>query len=86
MVILGDCGVKKKSFKNSDFWAAQGEKLHKQVVYQSLGRPPPPRPNTQIGWKTRKYGQKHALDSWDGHFRWLWCQKKSFQNFDFWAA
>ena len=42
MVILGDQGIKKISFENFDFLAAQGEKLHKQVVYQSLGRPPPP--------------------------------------------
>ena len=42
MVILGDHNIKKTSFKNFDFWAAQGEKLHEQVVYQSLGTPPPP--------------------------------------------
>ena len=56
MIILGDHNIKKKtSFKNFDFWAAQGEELHEQVVYQSLGSPPPhppPRPNRQIGWKT----------------------------------
>ena len=41
MVILGDHNIKKTSFKNFDFWAAQGEKLHEQVVYQSLGSSPP---------------------------------------------
>ena len=44
MVILGDRNIKKTSFKNFDFWAAQGEKLHEQVVYLSLGTPPPPLP------------------------------------------
>ena len=50
MVILGD-GIKKISFEKFDFCAAQGEILQKQVVYQSLGSPPPPPrgPNTQIG-------------------------------------
>ena len=42
MVILGGHNIKKTSFENFDFRAAQGEKLHKQVVYQSLGSPPPP--------------------------------------------
>ena len=41
MVIFGDHGIRKMSFENFDFGAAQGEKLHKQVVYQSLGTPPP---------------------------------------------
>ena len=36
VVILGDHDIKKISFENFDFWAAQGEKLHKQVVYESL--------------------------------------------------
>ena len=35
MVILGDQNIKKVSFKNFDFSAPQGEKLHQQVV----GRP-----------------------------------------------
>ena len=48
MVILGDHNIKKTRIENFDFGAARGEKLHKQVVYQSLGRPPP-QPNTQIG-------------------------------------
>ena len=54
MVILGDHNIRKNKFQNFDFWAAQGEKLHEQVVYVSLGTPPPlpPRPNPQIGWKT----------------------------------
>ena len=44
MVILGDHGIKKISFENFDFRAAQGEKLHQQVVYQSIPweTPPPP--------------------------------------------
>ena len=42
MVIGDDNGIKKKiDFENSDFSAAQGEKLQKQVVYQSLGKPAP---------------------------------------------
>ena len=69
MVILGDDNTKKTSFKNFDFWAVRGEKLHKQVVYHSFGRPPRPPANTQIGDKTPKYGLKHALHSLDGHFR-----------------
>ena len=47
VVILSDHNIKKTSFGNFDFWAAQGEKLHKQVVHQSLGRYPPPPPYTQ---------------------------------------
>ena len=42
MVILGDHRIIKTSFENFEFWAAQGEKLHEQVVYLSLGSPPPP--------------------------------------------
>ena len=51
MVILGGHNIKKISFENFNFRAARGEKLHKHVVYQSLGSPPPPHPgyNTQIG-------------------------------------
>ena len=86
MVILGDCGVKKKVSKTPIFELPKVKNCISKLCTNPLGDPPPPRPNTQIGWKPRKYGQKHALDSWDGHFRWLWCQKKSFQNFDFWAA
>jgi hypothetical protein len=37
--------IKKTSLENLDFRAVQGEK---QVVHQSMGRPPPA-PNTQIG-------------------------------------
>ena len=39
MVILGDHNIIKISFENFDFSAAQGEKLHKQVVHwpHSLG-------------------------------------------------
>ena len=50
MVILLDHIIKKMSFKNIDFSATRGEKLHEQVVYHSLGTPPPtPRPpKTQI--------------------------------------
>ena len=36
VVILGDHDIKKISFENFDFSAAQGEKVHQQVVYQSL--------------------------------------------------
>ena len=42
MIILGGHNIRKTSFKNFDFSAVHGDKLHKQVVYQSLGRPPPP--------------------------------------------
>ena len=45
MVTLGDHNIKKTSFENFDFWADQGEKLHEQVVYQSLGSPPAPHPD-----------------------------------------
>ena len=41
MVLLGDDNIKKISFENFDFRSAQGEKLHEQVVHQSLGRTPP---------------------------------------------
>ena len=33
--------IKKISFENFDFGASQGEKLHEQVVHQSLERPSP---------------------------------------------
>ena len=33
MVIVGDHGIKKRSFENFNFRAAQGEKLLKQVVH-----------------------------------------------------
>ena len=56
MVILGDHGIKKKiSFEKFDCWAAMGEKLHKQVVYESLGRTPPPCRAPQL----KKEGEKH---------------------------
>ena len=42
MVILGGHNIKKTGFENFNFLAVQSEKLHKQVVYQSLGSPPPP--------------------------------------------
>ena len=42
MVILSGHNIKDTMFENFDFWAAQGEKLHQQVVYQSLGSTPPP--------------------------------------------
>ena len=42
MVILGDHNIKKTSFENFDFGGAYGDKLYKQVVYQSLGSPAPP--------------------------------------------
>ena len=54
MVILGFHDVKKISFENFDFGAAEGEQLHEKVVYQSLGRPPPP-PDL-----IPKYGEKHV--------------------------
>ena len=41
MIILGDHNISKKRFENFHFSSARGEKLHKQVVYPSLGRPPP---------------------------------------------
>ena len=53
--MVGGHNIKKKSLENFDFGAVQGEKLHKQIVYQSLGSPPPPpsppppEPNTHIG-------------------------------------
>ena len=85
MVILSGHSIKNTSFKNFHFWAAHSEKVHKQVVYQSLGSPPPPPPggNTQIGWKTRKYGLKHALHSLDGHFEWSQHQKHKFRKLGF---
>ena len=45
--MLSDQGIRKKNFKNFDFLAAPGEKLQKQVVYQSLGSPPPPPTRTR---------------------------------------
>ena len=33
MVLLGDHGIKKIRFENSDFLAVQGEKLHERVVH-----------------------------------------------------
>ena len=56
MVILGGHNIKKTSFKNFHFGAGHGEKLHKQVVYQSLGSPPPPPPPGLIP----KSEEKHA--------------------------
>ena len=44
MVILGDHNIKNISFGNFNLLAAEGEKLHKQVVYQSRFTPPPPGP------------------------------------------
>ena len=44
MVILGDDNINKMSFNNFDFRAVQSEKLHEQVVHQTLGNPPPPPP------------------------------------------
>ena len=41
MVISEEDGIKKISFENFNFSAALGEKLQKQVVYQSLGTPAP---------------------------------------------
>ena len=62
--------------------------MHKQVVYQSPRRtnpPPPPAPGpiTQIGWKTPKYGLKHALHTLDGQIVCKNIRKISFKNFDF---
>ena len=77
----------KNKFRKLWFLSCPGWKLHKQVVHQSLGRHPPPRtPNTRIGWKTRKYGLKHALHSLDDDFKWSQYQKKICENFDFWAT
>ena len=42
MVILGDHNIKNISFGNFNLLAAQGEKLHQQIVYQSRLTPPPP--------------------------------------------
>ena len=90
MIILSDHSIRKIICENFDFWATQGEKLHEQVVYPSPGSPPPPPPppgpNTQIRWKTCKYGLKYALHSLSGHFEWSQYQKNKFGNFDFWAA
>ena len=44
MVIVNGRDIKKITFGNFVFSPVQGEKLHKQVVYQSLGSPPPPNP------------------------------------------
>ena len=41
MVIFGDHNIKNISFGNFNLLAAEGEKLHKQVVYQSRLTPPP---------------------------------------------
>ena len=47
MVILGDQNIKKIAWETLMFEAVWAENLHKQVVYQSLGSPPPPRPPTR---------------------------------------
>ena len=76
MLILSDQSIEKISFENFDFWAAQGEKLHQQVAYQSLGSPPPPAPpppppcaQCPNRVKSTKNGLKHALHALDDHFR-----------------
>ena len=54
IVILDDHSVKKIRFENFGFGAVEGEKLHKQVVYESLGTPPPPAlPGTQFPNKVK---------------------------------
>ena len=69
------------------FLGSPGEKLHKEVVYESLGRPPLPAYNTYMGGRTHKYCLKHALYDLDGHCEWLACQKKiGFINIHFGAA
>ena len=57
MIILGDHGIKKTSFENFDFRAAQGDKLHKlhsRLCTKPLGDPPPPLDLIP------KWGEKHV--------------------------
>ena len=69
MVILGDHNIKNISFGNFNLLAAEGEKLHKQVVYQSRLIPPsPPRAQYPNRMKNRNHGLKHALHSLEGRF------------------
>ena len=48
MVILGDQNMMQTSFENFDSSPAHGEKLHKQLVYQSVENPPLPPPVGRI--------------------------------------
>ena len=42
LIIVNGQNIQKIGLGNCDFCAAEGEKLHKQVVPQSLESPPPP--------------------------------------------
>ena len=82
MVILGDCGVKKKVSKTSIFELPKVKNCISRLCTNPLGPPPPPGPNSQIGLKTRKYGLKHALHSLvilGDHD----IKKTTLENFDF---
>ena len=85
MIILGDHNIKKVSFQNFNFRAAQGEELHKQVVYQSPRSPPPP-PKDLIP----KWGENHINTAYNMlYIPWMviLCGhniiQMIFQNFDF---
>ena len=49
LIFLDGQSIKKISFRNLHFWAAEAGKLHKQVVPYTPWEPPPPPHNTQIG-------------------------------------
>ena len=83
VVILSDHNIKKTSFGNFDFWAAQGENCISRLCTNPLGDTPPRTTNTRIGWKTRKYGLKHALHSLYDHFKWSQYQKNNLRKLRF---
>ena len=63
-VIFRDHKIIKTSFRNFD------RKIASAVCVPTPWEdPPPPGGSTQIGWKTCKYGLKHAFRTLDGHFR-----------------
>ena len=65
MVIVSGDDVKKLRFKNFDVWAVEGEKLHERVVYQSIGRtPPPPHPIPKKGEKHINTAQNMLYIAW----------------------
>ena len=70
------------SLKIFDFGAAQGEKMQKQVVYQSLGTPAP-RTQHPNKMKNTYIGAKHAYIPWMVISHDHSIKKMSFKNFDF---
>ena len=83
MVILGGQNIKKTSWENFNFSAVQSAKLHKQVVYQSLGSPPPPNAIPKKGERDVNTAENVLYIPWMVILRGRNIKKKSFGNFDF---